>query len=312
MDSLYKELQQFGDVSLRKFLAKFTTFKIGGPADRYVEVTDTKKFTDLLNFLSGRGVDYFLLGGGSNVLLPDNGLRGVVIRVKTNKMTVDGNMIMAEAGVSFGAVVTKAVQQSLTGLEWATGLPGTVGGAVRGNAGAVGGDIAHSVSKIKIWQDSEIVELTPDDCAFGYRDSMFKRSTTVVLAAWFTLSPGNPRESLAVMQEILKKRAGHYPSYPSAGSFFKNIPLKDWPHPTSELPAAFVEAGRVPAGWITEQAGLKGLAVGGAMVSREHGNFLINHKDATQADVLALVEEIKAKVYNTSGVELEEEVQIVK
>lgn len=312
MDSLAKELREFGDVSLRKSLAKYTTFKVGGLADRYIEVTSTDKLVALLAFLTGRGVDYFILGGGSNVLLPDNGLRGVVIRIKTNGLEVDSETIIAEAGVLFGSLPTKAVQLSLTGLEWATGLPGTVGGAVRGNAGAMGGDIAHTLSKVLVWCDGDVIEMTPEECAFGYRDSVFKHSTYVVLKAWFTLRPGNSRESMVVMHEILKRRAGHYPLSPSAGSFFKNIVLKKWPGSTAELPKEFIEQGRVPAGWLIEQCGLKSFAVGGAMVSEEHGNFLINKKEATQTDILQVVEEVKSRVYTKFGVELEEEVHIVQ
>ncbi len=311
MDSLHKQLQQFGHVSLRKQLAKFTTFKVGGEADRFIEVTDTEKLVQLLNFLTGEGIGYFILGGGSNVLLPDEGLRDVVIRIKTGKITVEGETVMAEAGVLFGALTTASVQHKLAGLEWSAGLPGTVGGAVRGNAGAMGGDVARCVSKILVWRDSEVIEITPDECAFGYRDSIFKHNNDVVLAAWFTLIPGDPKVSLARMQDILKKRAGHYPPFPSAGSYFKNILLKDWPKDGKELPVEFVEQGRVPAGWLTEQSGLKSFAVGGAMVSKEHGNFLINSKNATQSDVLQVAEEAKNRVYTNFGVELEEEVRVI-
>lgn len=311
MDSLHKQLQQFGDVSLRKQLAKFTTFKVGGEADRFVEVTNTDKLAQLLNFLVGEGIGYFILGGGSNTLLPDEGLRDVVIRIKTNVVAVEDTTIMAEAGVLFGVLTTASVQYKLTGLEWAAGLPGTVGGAVRGNAGAMGSDVAHCVSKIRVWRDGEVIDVTPDECGFGYRDSIFKNSNDVVLAAWFTLAPGDSKVSLARMQDILKKRAGHYPPFPSAGSFFKNILFKDWPKNGKELPSEFVEQGRIPAGWLIEESGLKSFAVGGAMVSKEHGNFLINNKNATQADVLQVVEEVKNRVYTNFGVELEEEVQII-
>jgi UDP-N-acetylmuramate dehydrogenase len=311
MDRLYKELQEFGDVHLKRPLARYTTFKVGGPADRLIDVTDTDKLAKLLNFLTGRGVDYFILGGGSNVLLPDNGLRGVVIRVRTNKVDITGNTIRAEAGVMFASLVTTSIAHKLTGLEWAAGLPGTVGGAVRGNAGAMGGDVSQIISKVLVWQDGDVLELTPKECDFAYRDSVFKHGGGVVLAAWFELAPGDPLTSLKHVQEIIKQRSGHYPPYPSGGSFFKNVLLKDWPKNGIPLPSEFVAAGRVPAGWLSEQAELKGFQVGGAMVSEEHGNFLINRHDATQEDVLAVVEEVKTRVYTKFGVELEEEVHII-
>lgn len=308
---LYKNLKTYGTVKLNVPLAKFTTFKIGGPADLLVIVTEREKLVALIKFLSGEGLSYFILGGGSNLLLPDDGLRDVVIKVESRKSKVEGHIIEADAGVSFGVVTMLAVKHGLTGLEWAAGLPGTVGGAVRGNAGAMDGDTARSLAKVEALIDGEVVELTPAECFFGYRNSVFKHNKGIVLRAWFKLKPGDAKTSLLKMQAIVKQRNGHYPPFPSAGSFFQNIQLKQWTHPTSELPAQFVENGRVPAGWLSEQAGLKGFRVGGAMVSEEHGNFIINFENATQADVLAVVEEVKTRVYNKTNIELEEEVQII-
>lgn len=311
MDGLYKALKEFGDVKINVTLAKFTTFKIGGPAALVVEVTDTQKLAALLSFLSAEGQEYFVLGGGSNVLLPDDGLQKVVIRIRTNALAIDGDMIEAEAGVLFGAVSTASVKNNLTGLEWSAGLPGTVGGAVRGNAGAMGGETKDVLERVIVWRDGEVLELRPEDCNFSYRESIFKHNNDVILKAWFRLSPGDTKKSLAVMQDIVKKRNGHYPPFPSGGSFFKNVMLKNWTGTTEGLPDAFIEQGRVPAGWLTDLCGLKGFTIGGAMVSKEHGNFLINYKNATQADVLRIVEEVKTKVYTKFNVELEEEVHII-
>lgn len=312
MNGLYKALKEFGDVKANAPLAKFTTFKIGGAADLFIEVTETKKLTALLAFLTGEGEEYFLLGGGSNVLLPDEGLRKVVIRIRTNAITVEGEKIIAEAGALYGSVVTKAVQSGLSGLEWAAGLPGTVGGAVRGNAGAMGGDTAGILEKIMVWRDGEAVEVASSEAEFGYRESIFKNNGDVILQVTFRLIPGDTKKSLAAMQDIVRKRNGHYPPFPSGGSFFKNVPIDKWPGATDMLPEAFVEAGRVPAGWLSEQSGMKNYVEGGAMVSKEHGNFLINYKNATQADVLRVVEEVKTKVYNKFKVTLEEEVHIIR
>ena len=312
MAALYENLKRYGKVKVNAPLARLTTFKIGGPARFFVEVINREKLVELLNFLSGAGEDFFIIGGGSNVLLPDDGIEGVVIKYRGAAVAVAGTTLVAESGALLGAVVTAAPAHRLSGLEWAAGIPGTVGGAVRGNAGAAGGDIARSMDKVTVWRDGEVVELARAECGFGYRESIFKHSQAVVLSARFALVSGDPAKSLKAMQEIVKKRAGHYPPLPSAGSFFKNVPLKDWPGDRSELPPEFVAAGRVPAGLITEQLGLKGLARGGAMLSREHGNFLINFQNATQADVLAVVEEVKDKVYTTYGIVLEEEVRVVR
>lgn len=312
MSSLYEELKGYGNVKANISLAKFTTFKIGGPAQFFIEVATREKLLALLDFLSGRGEDYFIIGGGSNLLLPDDGLPGVVVRYKGADMVVNATSIKAEAGAMLGVVVNTAVRHRLTGLEWAAGLPGTVGGAVRGNAGAAGGDIARSIDVIEVWRDGEVLELEAAECGFGYRESIFKHNSDVILSARFALASGDTAASLKKMQEIVKKRNGHYPPFPSAGSFFKNIPLEDWKGDRSALPAEFVAAESIPVGWVTEQLGLKGLVKGGAMLSKEHGNFLINYKNATQADVLAVVEELRSKVYTTYGISLVEEVHIVK
>lgn len=312
MAVLFEQLKRYGAVKANAPLARLTTFRIGGAAQFLVEVISRANLIGLLNFLAGAGEGFLMLGGGSNVLLPDEGIEGVVIRYRGANITVSGVSIEAEAGATLGAVANTAPRHRLSGLAWAAGIPGTVGGAVRGNAGAAGGDIGGSVDKVAVWRDGETVELAASECGFGYRESIFKHNGDVVLAARFALASGDPAESLKAMQENVGKRRGHYPPFPSAGSFFKNVPLSDWKGDRAALPSEFSAAGRIPAGWIIEQLGLKGLARGGAMLSREHGNFLINRRNAAQSDVLEIVEEVKAKVYTVYGIALEEEVQIVK
>lgn len=313
MDSIiYKKLKTFGKVQANAELAKLTTFKVGGQAEVLVTIEETDQLVKLLNFLTGEGISYLIMSGGSNLLLPDEPLETIVVRVKTAGLKVEGTSIHAEAGASFGSVAQKAIEHSLSGLEWSAGLPGTVGGAVRGNAGAAGGETAGVLDSVEVWLGGERLQLSPNECKFGYRDSIFKRNGAVVLGASFNLASGDPKKSLLQMQEILKKRNGYYPPFPSAGSFFKNISLKNWPGKYDSLPPDFIRNGKVPAGWLIDQSGEKGRTVGGAMVSVEHGNFIINAGGATQADILQLVEEVRTTVYNKFGVELEEEVQIVR
>ncbi len=312
MDTLYKDLQTYGRVRSNALMSKYTTFHIGGPAQYMVEVMDSDNLIKLLNFLVGEGVPYFILGGGSNLLWQDEAWEGVVIKVATQGIKIDGQEIIAEAGAPFAALVMLAVQNNLAGLEWAAGMPGTVGGAVRGNAGAMDSDTSRSLRQIEVWRDGEVIMLRPEDCAYGYRDSIFKHNTDVVIRAWFKTSPGNKLELMQTMQATIKGRNGKYPAAPSAGSFFKNIPFSVWPGDKSLLPASFKIKQEVPAGWTTEQNKLKGYQVGGAMVSKEHGNFLVNADKATQADVLAVVEEVVSRAYTNFGVKLEPEVQIMK
>ncbi len=309
---MYKKLKEFGIVKTNVFLSKYTTFKIGGPAQFLVEILDTKKLVEVLNFLSGEGIEYFILGGGSNVLWKDEEFEGVVVRIMNRELRImDNGIIEAGAGTPLAVVVNTAVQNNLSGLEWAAGVPGTVGGAVRGNAGAMDSDTARSLVKIEVWRDGEVLELNIEECEFGYRDSVLKHNSDVVLRAWYKTVPGDKLVMMQKIQGYVKQRNGHYPAFPSAGSFFKNVDIIAWPGKKEDLPEVFQKNGKIPAGWLNEQVGLKGFSMGGGKLSNEHGNFLINFDNATQSDMLKIVEEIQKKVSEKFGVELEPEVKII-
>ncbi len=311
MEQFYDELKNYGDLKLNVPFSKLTTFAVGGPAQYLVQVTDSKKLVDLLNYLNSKGINYFIIGGGSNLLMPDDGVEGVTIKVQTTKIELIGNTIVADSGAQLGAVLNLSCKNSLAGLEWTIGVPGTVGGAVRGNAGAMGLDIAHSISKVEIWRNGEVIEVTNEDCQFAYRESLFKFNKDVVLRTWFELRPGDRKEIMEKVQGYMKHRTGRYPHHPSAGSFFKNIKLAKWPGDIKELPELFQQRGTVPVGWVMEQLDLKGITVGGAKISDEHGNFIINYHEAKQAEILQIVDIMKEKAYNKFKVELETEVEIV-
>lgn len=312
MQELYKKLKEFGHTRLNESLSKHTTFKIGGPADFFIEVDNNKKLIELLNFLSGEGLEYFILGGGSNMLFSDEGFRGVVIRVKSLALELQSpDIIVAEAGVLLSQVVSLSLQNNLSGMEWGVGIPGTVGGAVRGNAGAMGKDVAQTLQKVEVWQDGEIKELTKEECTFSYRGSIFKHRGGTILRAYFKLNLGDKKQIMEATQVYLKQRNGRYPTAPNAGSFFKNIDVKDWPGNIEELPELFRQRGKVPVGWLVEQVDMKGYSVGGAKISDEHGNFIVNINNATQDDILTIVERLKEKIYNTFKVNLEPEVEII-
>ncbi len=312
MDSLYTQLKQFGHTRTNVPLFRFTTFRIGGPARFLVAVEETEKLVGLLNFLSGEGIEYFILGGGSNLLFSDDGFDGVVIKVTSYKLQVTNHTIEAASGVWLGAVLDLAVSNGLTGLEWAAGIPGTVGGATRGNAGAFGQDTSSALTGVEVWRDGEILRLSKEECGFVYRHSAFRDNKDVILRVWFALAPGDKVKILAQVQAYLKQRLGQFPPYSSAGCFFKNIKLEQWPGDPNALPELFRQRGTVPVGWLTEQVGVKGLIVGEAQVSEQHGNFIVNRAHASQSDILAVVEKVKEAVYNKFGVELEEEVEIVR
>ncbi|KKQ39475.1 MAG: UDP-N-acetylenolpyruvoylglucosamine reductase [Candidatus Magasanikbacteria bacterium GW2011_GWA2_37_8] len=313
MNDLYQQLKNFGHVKNNVALSKYSTFKVGGPAQFLVEVTENYQIIKLLNYLNEYGAEYYILGSGSNILFPDEGLEKVVIKMQNGNLKMENeNEIIAEAGVQLGAVVNLAAKEGLSGMEWAVGIPGTIGGAVRGNAGAMGKETSNVVSTIKIWRNGEILDIPKEECSFGYRESMFKNSTDVILSATFILTPADKKDIMASMQKYLGQRTGRYPHFPSAGSFFKNIDIKNWPGDINKLPEIFRERGKIPVGWLVEQVEMKGYTVGGAKVSDEHGNFIVNFNNATKADVLTVVEAVQTKVYNKFRIALESEVEIVR
>jgi len=312
MDAVYNQLKTFGKIKVNVPLSKFTTFQIGGSAQFLVKVTEEKKLVELLNFITGEGLEYLVLGGGSNTLFSDNDFEGVVIKIATDKIeTKEKNTIIAAAGTPLANIVNTASKNKLTGMEWAVGIPGTVGGAIRGNAGAMGKEIASCLESVTVWQNGDIREIATKDCGFHYRGSNFKDNGAIILSATFQLKPGDKTEIMQAVQMYIKQRTGRYPRSPSAGSFFQNVNISDWTDDVKKLPELFRERGKIPVGWLIEQCNLKGYAVGGAKISNEHGNFIVNFRNATQADVLKVVEEAQTRVYNKFKITLEPEVEII-
>lgn len=299
-------------------LAPLTTFRIGGPAKFFAEVKNEEELTEALKYAKDNNLGFFVLGGGGNVLVSDAGFNGLVIKMKFNEIKVDINNseIQSDAGVSLAKIVKESVENSLTGMEWAAGIPGTVGGAIRGNAGAYGGDMESVIVSVKTL-NTDSLQLTArnkDDCHFGYRESIFKQNKNlIILSAVFKLQKGNKEESQKKIQETIKQRASKQPKGSSAGSFFVNPVVNN-----EKLIKEFEEAsgkkskaGKIPAPWIIERAGLKGKKIGGAMVSDIHANYIVNTGDATAEDVIMLASFIKQQVRDKFGVELREEVQYI-
>jgi len=312
MQELYKKLKEFGKVRLNRTMNKETTFRIGGPVFALIEVDDTEKLVKLLDFLRGENQEYFILGSGSNLLWKDDEYEGVVVKIKTKNLKVENNTIEVDAGVPLAQLVDIATQNELIGMEWGAGIPGTLGGAVRGNAGAFGGSVSDNLGIVRVYRDGEVIELNTEDCGFGYRESIFKQNTDVILSAKINLEKSDKQKILSQVQEYLKYRSGRFAPYPSAGSFFKNLPLSAWEKDKDVLPSKFLEINKIAAGWLVDEVKMRGFEVGGAKVSDEHANFIVNFNSSTQKDVLDLIEDIKVKVYNKYGIELEEEVEIVE
>ncbi len=268
-----------------------TTFRIGGPAELFIECNDLSKIESLLKCVKEEGCPLFILGKGSNLLVSDDGIKGVVIYICDDTLTVDGKRIVAAAGCKLSSLCVAARESGLSGLEFAFGIPGTVGGAVYMNAGAYGGEVKQVITSCtSITRDGEIIVRSLQELELGYRTSVFKKNGEIILSATFELEVDEKSEIGDRMDDFLGRRKNKQPlEYPSAGSTFKR-------------PEGYF------AGALIEQSGLKGYSVGGAEVSVKHAGFVINKGNATCDDVLKLIEHIKATVMNNFGVELETEV----
>ena len=273
-------------------MSKHTTFRAGGNAAFYVTPESEEQIVALVRAL--KGTKYMFMGNGSNLLFTDKGYDGVVVEIgsRYSQITVEGNNIIAESGALLSKVANVALEHGLGGMEFAAGIPGSIGGAVVMNAGAYGGEMKDIVS-LSICVDEKGNVFEVEDHEFSYRHSIFSHKNLLVLKTVLRLQPKNKDEIKAEMVELNKRRKDKQPlEYPSAGSTFKR-------------PEGYF------AGKLVEDAGLKGYRVGGAMVSEKHAGFVINYDNATATDILNLMEHIKSEVYMRFGVELEAEVKIV-
>lgn len=316
MNQLIEQLKQYGAVKLNEQLSKHTSFKIGGPAQYFVSVETLDGHVALMRYLDGAGIPYMILGGGSNMLASDQGFEGVVLHPAYQEIRREGSLIFADAGALTVSVARFSMKEQLTGFEWGVGVPGTIGGAVRGNAGAMGFDMSDSVERVFVYQNGEVRELSLGECEFGYRTSAFKVSGGVVLRVVLKLEPTEDTELLKHALEYLMYRNSTQPQgHASTGCIFQNPDTGRYREQLiehfdkySEKVQKFLSIGKISAGWLIEQAGLKGLQVGGALISDQHGNFIVNTGNATADDVRQLIAQIKTVVYEKFGIELEEEI----
>jgi UDP-N-acetylmuramate dehydrogenase len=275
-------------------LAPYTTFKIGGAAKYFYTVKSIEDLTGAVKLAKKEGLPFFILGNGSNVLVSDKGFDGVVIKIENCKLKIVNCKITVDAGVLLTKLVNESVKAGLTGLEWAAGIPGTIGGAIRGNAGALGSSMADLIKTVEVFDitNLKIQTFENKDCKFGYRDSVFKHNKNLIIfSAELELKKGDRKKSEKLIKEYLKQRKEKQPlEYPSAGSIFKN------------------PNGRA-AGYLIEQCGLKGKKIGKAMISEKHANFIVNLGNAKAKDVKKLIDLCKEKVKEKFGIELEEEIE---
>ena len=289
------ELLKYGKVKENIDLKNYNTYKVSSFAKYLVDVKDENSLISLIKYLEANNVKYMILGNGSNVVLPDKTFNGVIIKLGgLNKIDVDDDEVYVEAGVMLPKLVNETVSNCLTGLEWASGIPGTVGGAVVGNAGAYLSEIFTFIDEIRVLDKNVVKTLKKSDVAYSYRHTSFKDSKDIIiLGVKLKLNKGNADESAILMKKRLERRIESQPlEYPSAGSVFRN-PEGDY------------------AGRLIEECGLKGKRIGGAMVSEKHANFIINYDNASASDVRNLIKFVHDEVLKKMKVDLIIEQEII-
>ena len=276
-------------------LKDYTTMRVGGPADYLIEPASEEEIIGVYERAKQEGLPVLVLGNGSNLLVSDAGFRGVALHIGKpfSEISVHDHKIAAQAGALLSAVSRAAADHALNGLEFASGIPGSVGGAVYMNAGAYGGEISQVLETARVWIDGRIETWKKNDFHFGYRHSALMDKDALVLSAEFSLAPGDREAILGLMNDLNSRRRDKQPlQYPSCGSFFKR--------PEGHF-----------AGALIEQAGLKGFSVGDAQVSEKHAGFVINRGQATASQIYALMKHVQKTVFGQSGVTLEPEVKLI-
>lgn len=291
-------------------LDQYTTFQTGGNARYFVKVTNCDDFALITSLAQQRNLPHWIIGSGSNLLPSDHGVSGLVIFNACTRIELD-NDLYAETGCWFQDLFLKSAQRGLAGLEFAVGIPGTLGGALVSNAGAYRANIAERLSAIEIVTNGERRWVKPDYLEFGYRDSILRRPkapSIALLAVRLNLEPGDSKRIYELAREYQRQRISKQPPQASAGSFFKNVEDKTLAESLDLLPDKLKEAGVVPAGFLIEHAGLKGASCGRAIISKKHANFICNLGGATATQIATLANRAKTAVYENYGVRLEEEV----
>ena len=298
MKPLYDKLLTFSQpdqLLMNELMSRHTTFRVGGPADLMYFPCSSEQLVGALSAAKEAGVPAIVMGNGSNMIVRDGGIRGLVIVLgeRFAQVSIEGEVLTAQAGASMAKVSSAAQAASLTGLEFASGIPGSLGGGCAMNAGAYGGQLSDVLIDAQVYLNGEIRTMTKDELQMGYRTTLPLREGGVVLSARFGLKPDHSDEIMARMKELNARRRDKQPlNFPSAGSTFKR-------------PEGYF------AGALIEQAGLKGRTVGGAQVSEKHAGFIVNIGGATAKDITDLIKVVQDEVLRVFGVQLETEVRII-
>ena len=298
MDSIYKELTTIieeSKIKTNEDMSKHTSFKAGGKAKFYIKAKTVEDVINTVKISKENNIPIVVLGNGSNILFKDEEFNGVVLKIELDTLKIEENIITAEAGVKNAILGRKALDNNLQGFEFAAGIPGTIGGAIRMNAGAYGGEIKDIVQDVEYldYEDLKIKKITNKECNFEYRHSVFCENKNIILSATFKLENGIKEEIANRMNEFAKSRKEKQPlEYPSAGSTFKRG--------TDFITAKLID-----------ECGRKGYQIGGAQVSEKHAGFIINKENATAKDIIDLVEYVKKTVKEKTGKSIDLEVEII-
>lgn len=317
-----KKLEKFLGEKLQKNinLAPYTTTQVGGTAKYFYVSQNVDELIEVLKIVTVAKIPYLVLGGGSNTIFRDDVFPGIVIKNLTSNIEFNNNEVIVDSGVSLGMLFSQAREHHLGGYENLVGIPGTIGGAVFGNAGAFGGEIKDLIKEVKVFRNNLVEVLNREQCEFSYRESIFKQHPEwVILPVILNLKTieGNSAEK---MKDILNKRAGIYPKHPNPGCAFKNLKAEKFQLIFNQLTAEeinlldkkYIDWQVIPVAWLVDKIlKLKGIAIGGAKIAGEHAAFIVNYDNATASDFVDLINLVKTKARERFGIELEEEVRII-
>ena len=295
-------------------LSRYTRFGIGGPADLYAETDDHEAFTAALEAARASDLPVVVIGDGTNLIVSDAGFRGIVLRYRASSVSADGGLVTADAGAVLQDLVDFTITLGLKGLETLSGIPGSVGAAIYGNAGAYGHAIAERVVSVRFYDGRAVRSFSNEDCEFHYRESIFKRRKEwIIFSTTLSLSLDDAAALRATADGILNVRNEKFPvTMKCAGSIFKNLLLDELPaNVASQVPGSAIREGKVPAAWFLEQVGAKGMQRGDIHIATYHANLIYNAGAGTAADLRALILELKRRIRERFGIEIEEEVQYV-